>query len=1152
MHFTKLRLTGFKSFVEPTELVIDAGMTGIVGPNGCGKSNLVEALRWVMGENRAKQMRGSAMDDVIFNGTQTRPARNLAEVSITVDNSDRIAPAAFNDNDELVVVRRIERDGGSTFRINGKEVRARDVQLLFADAASGSHSAALVSQGRVGALINARPTDRRMLLEEAAGITGLHSRRHEAELRLNGAEANLERLGDVMAAIEAQLQNVKRQARQANRYRRVGQQVREFEAMQLHLRYRDGEDASRAARERLGEADRQVAEITSQSAQATTAASEAAAGLPELRQNEAATAAGLHRLAVAAEGLDAEDARIRELQAQLQSRLSQIGEDESHAKTLQNDAAGAVEALRQERQTLQAVAEGQDTAQTAARERASDVETVVIAREAELATLADSTAAGAAHRDSLARRVDEAEQRIARLSSRQAQVQEERGAMAADLQAERSLRELASVLEEAETAAATARQRLEDTEAAQGGGDAIVMERRDELRQIESEAAALSAEARALMDLLAVKDADLWPPLVDAVSVEPGYEVALGMALGDDLTVSADEAAPVHWRTLPVDEAAPALPSGAEPLHRFVNGPAALAPRLAQVGVVAAAEGARLAAALRQGQRLVSREGDLWRWDGFTSRAGAETAAATRLAQRNRLNDLRAACEDVEGRLERARSGYDSARTQASAAVEAVARAREDARTADRLLDDLRRRQANAEREAAARSARAAGLDETLARIAGDLEEAQAARSEDAETLAALPPLDAARQRLASLRGEVAAMQRDLADARKLEAELRGEATARAARLGRIAEEQQAWQGRTEAAKRQLTTLAERREQTAQELEELRRKPSEIAERRGALLAEIEAAGRARAQAADRLAAQENRSAELEKMRRDAEQRLTVVREDRIRAEAAVEQAGERMAEATRRIHEVFECEAGAVLAAGAVDASKPMPPLEDVVRRLERLKRERDNIGPVNLRAEQEAAELEEQLETMARERADLEAAIARLRQGISALNREGRQRLKEAFTKVDEHFQTLFTRLFGGGTAHLALVGSDDPLEAGLEIMASPPGKRLQTLSLLSGGEQALTALSLLFAVFITNPAPICVLDEVDAPLDNANVERFCNLLSEISDLTKTRFLLITHHDYSMARMDRLYGVTMGERGVSQLVSVDLSRAERLRATA
>jgi len=1152
VHFTKLRLSGFKSFVDGTDLVIGQGMTGVVGPNGCGKSNLVEALRWVMGENSAKRMRGGAMDDVIFSGTQSRPSRNLAEVVLSIDNSDRAAPAAFNDSDELQISRTIERESGSTYRVNGAEVRARDVQLLFADAASGAHSPALVSQGRIGSIINAKPTDRRSLLEEAAGITGLHSRRHEADLRLRGAETNLERLDDVMQALEAQLQNMKRQARQANRYRKVGEQIRHAEGIQLHLLYTKAQEQIAAAEAQLNEANRRVGELTEDVARANREHVAAGETLPTLRQSEAEAGARLHRLAVARDALDQEDARIAEMQSQLHERVRQIEVDVARAGALAEDATKAIADLQEERQRLTGAQEGEGAAQSAATARVNETGEALSAQEAELEALTDKVANLTAQRDALAKASRDANERLQRLNNRRDDIQRQKQSIEAEISEDTQLRDAQSELTASQEKHDAAQSALEQAETQRSDADAKAEQTREQYLQAKNEADRLSAEEAALARLLSASEGGEWPPMIDSVSVDPGYEAALGAAMGDDLDAAIDADAPVHWSALAPLSDGPALPAGAAALADFVKAPPALQRRLSQIGVVDDADGERLRSALKVGQRLVSRGGALWRWDGYTVKQGAETAAAVRLAQRNRLQDIKTRRAQLADPLSQAESTNQSAKAAAEAAAAALRQARDLARETQSILGKARDRLSAMERATAARTSKLAALTENLQQLDIDLNEAREAQQKADVDVQALPEIDGLREQVGERRRKVADLRSALVEARNAQDQLRREAQDRLDRISAIDGEMAAWRTRSENAAGQTADLAERRAEVDAQLENLQRKPAEIAEKRSALLDQIATAETARNEAADALATAEATLGEKEKQLRQAEQTLATAREERVRAESGIEQARDRRTEVIRRITETLECRPDQILATAGVSDDETLPGLEETETRVERLKRERDRMGPVNLRAEQEAEELDEQLQTMRTEREDLEGAIARLRKGIASLNREGRERLLAAFKQVDAHFQDLFVKLFGGGKAHLTLTESDDPLEAGLEIMASPPGKRLQNLSLLSGGEQALTALSLLFAVFMTNPAPVCVLDEVDAPLDDANVERFCNLVTQIAQSTGTRFLIITHHPYTMARMDRLFGVTMAERGVSQLVSIDLTRAERIRATA
>jgi len=626
LKFLRLRLSGFKSFVEPTDLLIEPGLTGIVGPNGCGKSNLLEAMRWVMGENSFKNMRGSGMEDVIFAGTAGRPSRNNAEVTLVIDNSERTAPAAYNDNDTLEVSRRIERDAGSQYRINGKEVRARDVQLLFADASTGSHSPALVRQGQIGQLISSKPVNRRRILEEAAGITGLYTRRHEAELRLKAAETNLTRLDDVVAQIETQLTSLKRQARQATRYRNLSGHIRRAEATVLHMKWGQATSTLDTEETRLKETDARVAELTQLAAAASTAQAQAAEKLPALRDAEAHAAAGLHRLTVARENLDAEETRARDQASQLTARLEQIRQDVARERHLMSDTGEALERLSGEEEELKKQEASQSEAHAAAREKVSETSETLQTRENELDGLSQEAAALAAERQSLERTIGQAEERFAKLTAQLEEIARERATLADAEEKKAAIAQQGAELEaaithgeEAEVAALAAEEtlraaRVEETE------------KRDPLQNSEREVGRLSAEAKALADLLAVDEGGLWPPLIDAVTVEPGYEKALGAALGEDLSVPTDSAAPIHWDLVEATDDAP-LPHAARPLASVVRGPAAFSRRLNQIGLVSPEQGKALQASLKPGQRLVSVAGDLWRWDGYTAGADAPTSA---------------------------------------------------------------------------------------------------------------------------------------------------------------------------------------------------------------------------------------------------------------------------------------------------------------------------------------------------------------------------------------------------------------------------------------------------------------------------------------------------------------------------------------------
>ena len=1153
VQFTKFRITGFKSFVDATELPIEPGLTGVVGPNGCGKSNLLEALRWAMGEGSAKALRGSEMDDVIFNGTTERSARNIAEVLISLDNSERSAPAKYNGVGEIEISRRIERGEGSNYRINGADARARDVQLLFADLSTGARSTAIVSQGRVGALIDAKPAQRRLLLEEAAGITGLYSRRHEAELRLRGAENNLDRLDDVVIALEGQMQGLKRQARQAKRYRNIGGQIRGAEAILLHLRWRTASAELDAAQGGLARAEAQIADLAGRVASATAKQARTAEALPELRQLEAAAAAQLQRLTLAREALDAEEAQIAEARAEYRTRLEQTERDMARERGLIDEARAAIERLDEE--AAQHAASGEREANDgdhggASNEAVAEAESALVSLEAELTRITQIAAERDALRAGAGERLEALRARRSRLEVRAQAIEEERGQLAASAKA--APLDTSGEAGAAEARLEEARQRWQAGEAAATAARAEDTRARTALLKAEETLAALRAEERGL-NALNSNDRQMADPILGRVSVTEGYEAALGAALGEDLRASGDEGAPLHWRELASDGAPPELPGGCPPLADFVVAPKALARRLAQIGVVEdAGAGPALARRLAQGQRLVSKDGALWRWDGFTAAPGTASPAEGQLRQRRRLAEIAGELAAAEAAAAEIRQAAETLEHQAKSTGQAEHEAREALRAAMAELGEARAAQAGAARLAAERATRLTALEEAGEGLAGDLAELASELQAAEAALARAPDSGPARAELARQRAAVEDHRGRLLDLRQTRDRLEGEAEALRKRFAGMAEERRGWQARITNGESQIGQLEDRRAEASSTLERLQSRPAEIEAKRAGLIGSLEAAEQKRGLAASQLGEAEAALSEIDRTLKEAEGALADTREERGRAQGALAQAEQALAAVTERIDERLACRPEEALAAGEVKDRETLPSLEDIERKLERLIRERDNMGPVNLRAEQESEELAQQIEVMQTEREDLTGAIARFRKAIAGLNREGRERLLASFDKVDGHFRELFERLFGGGRAHLKLVESDDPLEAGLEIMAQPPGKRLQVMSLLSGGEQALTALALLFAVFLTNPAPICVLDEVDAPLDDANVDRFCNLLDTITQETGTRFLLITHHRMTMARMDRLFGVTMAERGVSQLVSVDLREARRLRAIA
>ena len=1146
MRFTKLRLNGFKSFVDPTDLIIADGLTGVVGPNGCGKSNLLEALRWVMGENRPTAMRGGGMEDVIFAGAATRPARNFAEVALIIDNTERLAPAGFNDADTLEIIRRITRDAGSAYKVGNKEVRARDVQMLFADASTGAHSPALVRQGQISELINARPTARRRILEEAAGISGLYQRRHEAELKLKGAEANLLRVDDVVEALAQQLTALARQARAAGRYREIGESLRQAEGLLLYRRWREADEARAGAalelRARLIAAAQ--AEASAQGAGRSRLGSEVT--LPGLREEETIAGAVLQRLEVEQTSLRDQMLRAREDIATLQGRNAQLTQDIERETALNTDAGEMMARLEAEAARLAAAGAGNSDRLEAAAALAREAAAILETRETALSQQTEDMARLAARHQSAQRLLEDCRRTLARHMAdadraRLAQAEAEKAHAKADVDfVTAGGAEVAAV-----ATAAKADATLLEAEAARAETQSRESDARAARSEAEGEANALRAEVAALVRLVA-RDTKEGGQILDLLTVQSGYEMALGAALADDLRAPLVQASVRSgWVALPGYEVPQALPEGVRSLAGVVSVPDVLQRRMGQVGLVDAEDGARLQEKLLPGQRLVSLAGDLWRWDGF--RAGAEdapSAAALRLQQLNRLVELKRDLEEVGARAQGAAQAHVVLTGRLAALTQADQAARQARRDADRLVAEANRAasRAEADRDLAEGRREAAALA-----LRRHEEEALAARREVAEAEAGaqgLGDLEAARAAVAAVKTAVEAARIAMMSRRSLHDELRREGDARTKRAGEIAKEITGWRQRLDTAEKRMAELISRHEATAAELLNAIAVPQNVEEKQARLTDAVAVAQERRRKAVDAVALAETALREAVQAEREAERVASEAREARARAEARDEAAREALAQAEARIVEALDL-TPAQLIDGLQADPDALPQAEAIEAQVGALRRQRDALGAVNLRAEEDAKEVQAEHDTLAHEKTDLEEAIRALRQGIASLNREGRERLLTAFEQVNQNFSLLFTHLFGGGEARLVLIESDDPLEAGLEIMCQPPGKKLSTLSLLSGGEQTLTAMALIFAVFLANPAPICVLDEVDAPLDDANVTRFCDLLDEMTRRTETRFLIITHHGVTMSRMDRLFGVTMGEQGVSQLVSVDLQKA-------
>ncbi len=1145
MQIKRLRLTGFKSFVEPTELRIEPGLTGVVGPNGCGKSNLLEAIRWVMGESSPKSMRGGGMEDVIFAGTSSRPARDFAEVALHCDTEGALVAGLSDggDGDDLEIIRRIERGAGSAYRANGRDVRAKDVALIFADAATGAHSPALVSQGKIANVIAAKPTDRRAMLEEAAGIAGLHVRRKDAEQKLRATETNLTRLSEIVADMELRANALRRQARAAEKYKKLSDDIRIAEGRLIYARWRDAAAAADQARRDADAAEAAVKTAQDELETIAKAQTEVATRVAAARHDAQAQRDALAEATATQVRLQGEERAALQRLEDLAAQQRRIEADRAHEGELARDAHAALTALDAETRSLAQDIVAHDAGKAALAEANLAAQARLRDAEVALAQARAKAASEAADRRIAASARDSAEAAVRRIAADKARIEDEIAALGDSAALAATHAESVRAAETAETAIAAAEQALHDAEADRAATAADLAAIESGLAEARAALAALDGEAATLERALAAARSDD-DRILDQLRAKPGYEAALAAALGDDLDAGTDPAAARSWIGAAAAKDDPALPAGTTPLAAHVQAPAALARRLAQVAVADTDGGQPLAV----GQRLVTLEGVMRRWDGFVTRGDGATATE-RLQRRNRLDELAAQRPAVELGVQELGDRRAAAAAKAAELTEAAAAARKALATAD----EARRAALRAADQAQAALDRyrdaAALLARRLAEIAETAKDADEQLAAQEAALAALPDEALAR---AALDAEEQAADRARAAAQSARDALAAHDRTLAAlseRQAVVSAEIKSWKARAGEAARRVTEMDKRADALAAEAATLADAPARLAEQRAAAEAE-------QASLREKVAAAEAQERAAEAALREAEtalnairERVAAARETRAGAAARSENAELRRVEMGRLSGERFECPPPLLpQKAGFESESIGDPQAESAAH--DRLVADRERLGPVNLVAADELAELDAEREKNAAEIEELTQAVHRLRGSIGNLNREGRVRLLAAFETVNTHFQRLFTTLFNGGQAHLELVDSDDPLEAGLEIMAQPPGKRLGTLTLLSGGEQALTAVALIFGLFLTNPAPICVLDEVDAPLDDANIERFCDLLDRMARETNTRYLIVTHNAVTMARMHRLFGVTMIERGVSRLVSVDLGGAEELLA--
>jgi len=985
-----------------------------------------------------------------------------------------------------------------------------------------------------------------MILEESAGITGLYARRHEAELRLKQAEQNLQRIEDTTGTMETRLSALKRQARQAMRYKQLSKEIREIEQLIAWLEWRGGEEQLLAYKKEYDIFENDVAEHMATVAQLNKTYLTQTEDVPKLREAEAKLSAHIQKLKLDLQRIeDREEQRTKAIEDAKRQSV-QVTADIEHSRKELQDYKETLTRTVSEQEKIIKESELNESALTTRQEKLKESENTTKALEEKYNAAMADFAAREERQKSLLRQIDELKNRLRRLEDRIAQQTQKKTTLENQKQDFQNLEDRQSAYE-------ALTKRLEDinnlSEALQT--KIIAQEEQYKLatqaqQEISIKKSKLESEINTLKDFIETFSEDDHKAVLNEVSAESGFEAALSRAMGDSLLAALDEDGTTYW--VEYERPSLPLPEGIKALVNVVKAPKALTLALSQIGLVESVEQAKeILPHLSQGQSLVSREGYYWRWDGFCIKAEAQDKQSLFLKQKNRLSDL-------EKDLPKVSNDLDLATQKIEILQEEARTLKEQRKALQSERDDKSRERQHIDKEISALKIRQENLEKDLKSAAETLIELEEDRAHLSENLQEQEKLSASLSEYNQdeKRTDVQALKSELDDSRielqnnisALE-RIQAQQNSRKARTRALADERITLQNRIIRGEEHLHKQEDRSKEIAEKLKELEAQPEQNDGSKETYLTNISELESERNVVADRLAKKETEASDTAKALKEAESSLGQSRENRARIQALLEAANATQQNIISRIQERFETTPQGLLEQIGELEDYTETSLEQKREKKQDLLRSREAIGPVNLQAEQEAEELEKDLGGLLHEKNDLIEAVEELRGGIRKLNIEARERLNTAFEHVNAHFQTLFKRLFTGGNAHLSLIDSDDPLEAGLEIFAQPPGKALQALSLMSGGEQTMASIALIFAMFLTNPAPICVLDEIDAPLDDANVDKVCDLLEEISELTKTRFLIVTHHRLTMARMHRIYGVTMAEKGVSQLISLDMQQS-------
>ena len=1155
MKFTRLKIIGFKSFVDTTVLDIQPGLTGLVGPNGCGKSNIVEAMKWSMGEAGPSRLRAGEMNDIIFAGTKGRPSRNSAEVVLTIENTNEELLQTYTNNDEIEVSRKIEKDNGSTYKINNKEVRQRDVQILYADIAIGSRSNAIVDQGQVGKIINSKAQERRQILEEAAGISGIHARKHESELKLKSTETNLNKLEEIITNEVSRLKELSRESNQATRYKNISENIRKLEAIILYQRWNNNVEKIEKNKKQLEICIENVNQITRKIAVKSLQQQKIENYLPPLREENQKYSNILNKFKVEYDILIKEEENLSLEQNKQKDSVKYLITEIFNEERLYKELDVQYKELTNRIKTINI-----NTTDTNINKLKENLEKLKKEEFYDSEKLTESERALTYNRSQRENLENEAKKI-------NIQIEEAKKNLQSTIDEIKDLNNVNEqnnkkdvLLNQIDVLKNKLKYEDDNEESALKKSGLINEEINSFNEEMNQKKIILQDKLRNIDQYNASKDiltklfeSDEKNIVINYLKFPKGFEKAIEAALGHGLKASLEKSS-IEWRNISQQDLKP-LPEGIKSLSNHTKGVPEVLNILKLTGLVETSEqGDLLHHKLFPGQQLVTKNGGLWRWDGYTHTESAKTPANQILQNKTNLMDLTFKINSVQKEISSYEADILNLESKANFSEKNKVANNEVLLKINYSKIDIRK---IIEKDQSALSIHIENNNENITKLA-ILESSKSKNeyllkilSKELETSikkeATLAQIESLKENIdqittknnkkkIELNNHISIYQKELSSIENRESQ-----------LNQLINEKSRLDNQINNIKNRINNLKGNKVVAELELKKIELKPIKIEESKIKILKETDNLDEKLAKLSEELLSKENENKSIINQLRNYNEELINYREDKARQEGLLNQSIERSNDDKDRIYEKLQISPDKFHE--IIDTSIDMSDTEESNLTLEKLIIQRERIGPVNLVAEEDSEKLKNKLNEIEKEKEDLMNAISKLRSSIRAINKEARARLLEAFEEVNRHFKELFTNLFGGGEAYLKLEGSDDPLESGLELMASPPGKKLQQMSLLSGGEQALTAMALIFSVFLTKPSPICVLDEVDAPLDESNVDRFLDLIDSISKKSDTRFLVISHHRLTMARMDRLYGVTMQEPGVSQLVSVSLKDAEKIK---